>query len=99
MKHYAKPVVMQAPSPKPEEVPISEISIDSLIDDGLLALHREIKNIVKQGVHGKLDAPTARDLRDHLKLLFEIRDRELEGAKGLTNEQIQEIIEKLNAAK
>lgn len=90
MKHWVKQLEaneMPAASPGPA---VSDISVQRLIDDSLLALHREIKNILILSAKGKLDAPTARDLRDHLKVLFEIRDRESESLRGLTDEQLQE---------
>jgi hypothetical protein len=67
----------------------SEISVDRLIDDSLLALYREIKNILKLSAHGKLDPNDARDLRDHLKLLFELKEREKEALHGMTDEEIK----------
>lgn len=70
--------------------PVSDISVQRLIDDSLQALYREIKNILVLSAKGKLDAPTARDLRDHLKLLFELKDREGESLHGLTDEALQE---------
>lgn len=70
--------------------PISDISVARLIDDGLIVLYREIKNLLALSVTGKLDANNARDLRDHLKLLFDLKDRENESLRGLTDEQLQE---------
>jgi hypothetical protein len=72
-----------------KDIPISEISVARLIDDGLLVLYREIKNLMMLSVRGKLEANDARDLRDHLKLLFELKDRENESLKGMTDEQLQ----------
>ena len=69
--------------------PISDISVTRLIDDGLVALYREIKNLLVLSARGKLEANDARDLRDHLKLLFELKDRENESLRGLTDEQLQ----------
>lgn len=99
MKRYPTkpPIVMNWPDEKvviPDPV-ISEISVDSLINDGLLALYREIKQLLSLSSKGKLDAPSARDLRDHVKLLFEIKDRESDMLKSLTPEQLQELIAKI----
>lgn len=69
--------------------PISDISVARLIDDGLIALYREIKNILALSSKGKLDPNDARDLRDHLKLLFELKDRESESLRGLTDEDLK----------
>jgi hypothetical protein len=73
------------PDPK-----ISDISVARLIDDGLLVLYREIKNLLRLSTRGKLEANDARDLRDHLKLLFELKDRESESLRGLTDAQLEE---------
>jgi DNA polymerase-1 len=40
-------------------------------------------------VRGKLESNDARDLRDHLKLLFELKDRESVSLKNLTPEQLK----------
>lgn len=69
--------------------PISDISVARLIDDGLVALYREIKNLLALTSKGKLEANDARDLRDHLKLLFELKDRENESLQGITDEDIK----------
>jgi len=77
------------PKEKVPDIPVSEISIDRLIDDGLLVLYREIKNLMILSVKGKLEPNDARDLRDHLKLLFELKNREAELLKGMTDEELQ----------
>lgn len=88
-----------ATSPVADPPKVSDIDISSLIDDGLLALYREIKNILLVSARGKLDAPTARDLRDHLKLLFELKDREKEWLKSLTPAQLEELLQAIQAEK
>lgn len=67
-----------------------DISIERLIEDGLLALHREIKYLLKIGESDKLSANNSRDLRDHLKLLFELKERENDLLKGMTDEQLRD---------
>lgn len=86
---------MPAPQEKPEvkDIPISEISVQRLIDDGLLILYRETRHLLTASARGKLDAPSARDLRDNLKLLFELKDREGESLKGLTDEEMKALAE------
>lgn len=69
--------------------PISDISVARLIDDGLIVLYREIKNLLALSSKGKLDPNDAKDLRDHLKLLFELKDREKESLGGMTDEQLE----------
>jgi len=77
-------------TPPVADPPMSDISISRLLDDGLLILFREIKNLKMLSISGKLDPANAKDLRDHLKLLFELKARENDLLKGLTDEQLQE---------
>ena len=99
MKRYPikPPVLMNWPDETVKIVDpvISEISVDSLIDIGLLVLYRQIKQLSALSAKGKLDAPSARDLRDHVKLLFEIKDREADLLRTLTPEQLQQLIDKI----
>ena len=92
MKRY--PVKFNTELPKATEpvppVSLSDISVTRLIDDGLLALYREMKNLLMLGAKGKLEAPHARDLRDTVKLLFELQAREQESLKGMTDEQLKD---------
>jgi len=96
MKYVVKPSTeIPSTTSKVVDPPISDISVARLIDDGLLALHREIKNILILGAKGKLDANNARDLRDHLKLLFELKDRENESLRNLTDEQLKDKVKEV----
>lgn len=70
--------------------PISDISVARLIDDSLVVLYREVKNLLTLSARGKLEPNDARDLRDHLKLLFELKDRESESLRGLTDNELKE---------
>jgi hypothetical protein len=74
--------------PSPTDPIVKDISIQRLIDDSLLILFREIRNLTILSVRGKLESTEARDLRDHLKLLFELKDREQETLKNLTDEEL-----------
>lgn len=89
MKRIAKPMTELPPKPQEEAVFISDVSIQRLIDDSLTVLYRETKNLMKLSVNGKLDAPNARDLRDNLKLLFELKEREDATLSGMTDEEIE----------
>jgi len=90
LKEFNKQIEMEKTSGA-----LSDISIERLIDLGLTALDREIRNLTVASAKGKLDAPSARDLRDHLKLLFEIRDRERDGLGKLSDEELQAQVEEL----
>lgn len=76
--------------------PISEISVARLIDDGLQALYREMRNLLIASAKGKLDPASSRDLRDTIKLLFEIQARENMSLQGLTDEDLKERVKKLD---
>lgn len=80
-------------APKVPDPVLSDISVARLIDDGLLVLYREMKNLLMLSVKGKLDAASSRDLRDTVKLLFELKDREDGMLKGLTDEQLKEHVQ------
>ena len=73
---------------------MSEVSVDRLIDNGLTVLQREMKNLLSQSARGKLDAASARDLRDTVKLLFELKDRESELLKGKTDDELKDMVAK-----
>lgn len=79
--------------PKKEEdnTLISDVSIARLLDNGLVCLQREMKNLMMLTARGKLQPPEARDLRDTVKLLFELKDREKDLLGGLTDEQLEEL--------
>lgn len=89
-----KTMIRLAESQMPSEPPqVSDISVQRLIDDSLLALSREVKNLLMLSVKGKLEAADARDLRDHLKLLFELKDREADSLRNLTDDQLKHLLD------
>lgn len=97
MKHIVKPntdLTEYTKSKSLDPTTLSDISVARLIDDGLLALYREMKNLLMLSAKGKLDAANSRDLRDIVKLLFELKDRENESLRGLTDEQLKEHVRK-----
>lgn len=83
----AKIIIQQTNKPEVPDTPVSDISIDGLIDNGLLALYREMKNLLMASSKGKLDSASSRDLRDIIKLLFELKDRENQILSGLSDEE------------
>ncbi len=87
LKHFAKTSTVLPTAA--EDTVISDISIARLIDQGLLTLSREIKNLTMLSVRGKLSPADARDLRDHLKLLFEMRAMEADVLRTLSDAELQ----------
>ncbi len=76
-------------STKAPEIAKSDVNVDRLIEDALYILYREIKNLFMLSSRGKLDAANARDLRDHTKLLFELKAQINESLRTLTDEQLK----------
>lgn len=77
------------PPPPPEpETPLSDISVDRLLDTGLIILMREMKSLMSLSSSGKLEANDARDLRDTVKLLFELKEREAKSLSSLSDEEL-----------
>lgn len=77
--------------------PPSDISVQRLIDDSLLALYREVKNLLLHSAKGKLSPSDARDLRDHTKLLFDLKDREDKTLSEMTDDELKEVARKILA--
>lgn len=82
------PVEIPLPPPPEPEVPLSDISVDRLLDTGLVILMREMKNLMSLSSTGKLEANDARDLRDTVKLLFELKEREAKSLSSLSDEEL-----------
>lgn len=78
--------------PKEPDPLVSDISIDRLIDQGRIALHREMKNLLSLSAIGKLESPMAKDLRDTIKLLFELKSIEDQSLKDLDDDQLEALI-------
>lgn len=73
---------------------ISEVSLARLLDQGLTCLQREMKNLMIMSAHGKLPPPAAKDLRDTVNLIFDLKDREADLLKGLTDEELEQELKK-----
>lgn len=89
MRYVPKPNTVIDMPDKISDPFVSDISVGRLIDDGLLAIHREMKNLLMLSAKGKLDAANSRDLRDTVKLLFELKDREGESLRGMTDDELK----------
>ncbi len=74
-----------------KDIPSNDISIDRLLTDGLLGIYREVKNLLYLSAKGKLSSSDAKDLRDTVKLLFELKDREKDLLENLTNEDLEKL--------
>lgn len=95
-KHEAKKLEQDRVSSVGPDRPISDVSIDGLLGDGLLCLDREMRNLKFATAKGKLSPAEAKDLRDTVKLLFELKDREKELLEGLKDEELETVISSPN---
>jgi hypothetical protein len=91
MKHYPKIKNQQREMESEPDILVSDISIIKLIDDCSTAMYREVKNLLIASTKGKLGANDSRDLREYLKLLFELREQEKGLLKGFTEEQLRKL--------
>lgn len=91
MKHYPKIKNLLKTEMFPtEEILIGEVSVTRLMDDCLTALYREVKNLLISSAKGKLSTNDARDLRENLKMLFELKDREANLLRNLSDADLME---------
>jgi hypothetical protein len=92
MKRYTKPMTVLPTKQEPEIPLVSDVSVQRLIDSSLSILDREVKNLMMLSSRGKLDPASARDLRDTTRLLFELKDRENESLRGITDEELNDLL-------
>lgn len=91
LEYHLKLDLDELEPPKTPEVepPISDISVDKLIGKGLIILDREVRNLMGMSSTGKLDPNSARDLRDTVKLLFELKEREAKALGALSDSELE----------
>ena len=89
MKYIVHPKTPEGSEPKVQTPDVSDISISGLLDSGLIALYREMHNLLRLSAQGKLAAADARDLRDTIKLLFDMKAKENELLKGMSDEELE----------
>ncbi len=82
----AEPKVVQPPDPK-----LTDISLDELLSKSILILYREIRSLLLESSTGKLCKDSAQSLRDYIKLLNELKEREKDVLESLSDEQLKEI--------
>jgi hypothetical protein len=78
--------------PKPEPVPSrTDVSIDSLLNKGLLAIERTMRHIVERSVHGVLERSDVQNLKDLMVLLQELKEKEDDILNKMTDEELEKI--------
>lgn len=81
-------------SPKPNQLTDTHpedaepLDVNKLLDKGAAILRREITNLMRESSSGKLNAGSARDLVQYLRLLHELREEQQEQLSNLTDEEL-----------
>lgn len=73
-----------------------DTDIATLLDKTLEILKREIKHLMIDSSVGKLNKDSSTALVSYLKLLKELRESELEVLDGMSDDELQAILEKRN---
>lgn len=77
-------------APEPEPVPVrTDVSIDSLLNKGLLAIERTMKHIVERSVHGVLERQDVQNLKDLMSLLQELKASEKDILDKMSDEELE----------
>lgn len=99
MRHKLSPRtdIMQATAL--ENILVSEISIGALLDRGLLVMQREMINLNKLSLGGKLTGSDSKDLREIVKVLFELKDREDQLLRNKTDEELKAMVDNVGPNK
>lgn len=99
MRHKLSPRtdIMQATAL--ENILVSEISIGALLDRGLLVMQREMINLNKLSLEGKLTGSDSKDLREIVKVLFELKDREDQLLRNKTDEELRAMVDNVGPNK
>lgn len=76
----------------PSDPKVSDISLDDLIGKHLLIIYRDTRQLLIESVTGKLSKESSQCLRDNLKLLLELKDREKDIFEDIPEEELRKII-------
>lgn len=71
-----------------EDIKMSDISLDDLLEKHLLVLYRETKSLLTESVHGKLSKDSSNCMRDNIKLLMDLKKKEKEILDNLSEEDL-----------
>lgn len=78
----------------PLDVPAAEISLDDLLDKTRLILYREIRNLLIESTPGLLSKDSSQALVSYIKLLKDLKKAEEETAEDLTDEELEQLVQK-----
>ena len=70
----------------------ADISLDDLIGKSLLILYRETRALLEESSAGKLSKDSAVCVRDNLKLLKELKEKEKSVLDNLTDEELEKLV-------
>lgn len=66
----------------------SELDIELLLQQGGEILRREIRNLMMESTGKKLSPASARDLVSYIRLLDDLREKQLSAAADMTDEEL-----------
>lgn len=75
----------------PDPDAMSAFDVEQLLDKGGEILRREIANLLGESSRGKLGAPSARDLVAYIRLLSEIKEKQVADLGSLTDEELKKL--------
>ena len=78
----------------PEEAPVANFDVVSLLDKAGLILQREVTNLAIASASGKLLPAHARDLVAYVKLLHDLKREQEDTAASLTDEELKAAAQK-----
>lgn len=100
MKRYAKPMTVLVTPPDSgvsmDAAPESSFDIESLLEQSLNILSREIRNLARMSASGKLEGSDAKDLVSYVKLLSELKQEQQEKAASMTDEELANAAKQTN---
>lgn len=70
----------------------ASLDIQQLLDKAGIVLQREIQNLLIESSGGKLQPASAKSLVDYLKLLHSLKADQAEALEGMTDEQLQSLV-------
>ena len=73
------------------DVPMTAVTLDGMLDTSLMTLYRDVNRLYEESDKRKLAPASAIQLRENIKLLMSLKDKELEKLKELSDEDLAKI--------
>lgn len=83
-----------APGFEEQDARPDALSIDDMLEDSILILSREIKNLRQESSLGLLSRDSSNALTGYIKLLKELKREEKELLDNLSDEELEKLVDK-----